>query len=349
MKSGNQKRQNPGPAWQAGATEAQRVHCSWRGGRFKVVSWASAAACESGTHEGKDHAKTPRREVGFAGSGTLTQSGGGTNTISRALKVGYDATGSGTYDLSGNGKLNAPDEYIGYSGAGVFIQSGGTNTTGTLYLGYRVTANGAYDLRDSGYVDAGTEYIGYEGTATFTHSGGTNSASLVVLGLGGSGLAATYELSDTGRLVADSETIGRGTIRQRGGTNTTSDLALVYSSYGGCSGTYSLEDGTLNAIGEGVLRFLFHGVRRVRQWNLYAHRCGGDFRQFGRQRYREHRQSDGDVGGRGKRLGADGRARAGDDGAVDRGGDGVDDGETPGTEVPVGGVSNGEHRQAAGS
>jgi hypothetical protein len=83
------------------------------------------------------------------GTGTFTQSGG-THTVSNNLYLGTGglfATGSGSYDLSGNGSLTAGTEYIGYSGIGNFTQSGGTHTvSGTMTLAASLGGSGTYNL-----------------------------------------------------------------------------------------------------------------------------------------------------------------------------------------------------------
>jgi autotransporter-associated beta strand protein len=62
-------------------------------------------------------------DVGYAGSGTFTQTGG-TNTISGSLCLGYSAGSSGTYNLSG-GLLVVPQVSSG-AGSYAFNFSGGT-------------------------------------------------------------------------------------------------------------------------------------------------------------------------------------------------------------------------------
>ena len=69
--------------------------------------------------------------VGSSGTGTFSQSGG-TNTIIETeptgMYVGYNAGGSGAYNLSGSGLLTTSMQYVGYSTTGNFNQTGGTNT-----------------------------------------------------------------------------------------------------------------------------------------------------------------------------------------------------------------------------
>ena len=59
--------------------------------------------------------------VGYSGTGTFTQTGGTNNLSYGYLYLGYNAGGSGAYNLSGSGQLSSPNyEYVGYSGTGSF-------------------------------------------------------------------------------------------------------------------------------------------------------------------------------------------------------------------------------------
>ena len=166
--------------------------------------------------------------IGYSGTGEFTQTEGsynpGSNTISSALYLGYDSTGSGTYNLN-SGILVAANEYIGHSGTGTFNQTqgeyfAGSNTiTNALYLGYNPTGSGTYNL-NSGTLSAANEYIGYSGTGKFTQTGGThNVTNALVLGhqAGSTGL---YQLQG-GVLNANNVQVGgagHGTFGFSGGT-----------------------------------------------------------------------------------------------------------------------------------
>jgi hypothetical protein len=137
--------------------------------------------------------------------------------------------GTGTYLLSGDGILSAPEEHIGAFGTGAFIQTGGINTTDTLVLGYNVGGTGSYDLGPSGSITAGIERIGLEGTGAFTQTGGTNTISdTLVLGQEVSGQG--YYTLEGGTLSTNLVQVGgagEGTFTQEGGTHTVaSDLTL---------------------------------------------------------------------------------------------------------------------------
>ncbi len=154
--------------------------------------------------------------VGYAGTGSFTQSGG-VHTLSAGafngpLYLGYNTGSNGTYTLSGSGVLNTTSEFVGYSGLGTMNQAGGSNTTsffgafyigynagasghynqsggtnnvvfgGALYLGDQAGSIGAYSLSGSGLLTASTEYVGYSGSGSFTQSGGSNSAGNLSIG-----------------------------------------------------------------------------------------------------------------------------------------------------------------------
>jgi len=84
--------------------------------------------------------------IGDSGTGTLNQTSA-TNTVNDDLYLGYNSTGSGTYNLSGTGSLTAPSQAIGYNGTGTFTQTGGSNTiTDQLDLGTNPGSLGTYSL-----------------------------------------------------------------------------------------------------------------------------------------------------------------------------------------------------------
>ena len=167
--------------------------------------------------------------IGYAGSGTLNQSGG-TNSIFKNLYLGYNSVANGTYNLSGTGLLLANYgqvggyvQHVGYSGTGTFLHSGTASAVfSILYLGTNAGANGTYNLSDNGQVSASTLHIGYRGNGTFVQSGGTNLVSNI-LDLGTSaGATGAYNLSSSGQLSGSNEYVGyagTGTFTQSGGTN----------------------------------------------------------------------------------------------------------------------------------
>ena len=87
--------------------------------------------------------------VGDAGQGMLNQ-GGGALTVNSDLQIGAQATGDGTYYLSG-GTLKLPgaadQELVGDQGTGLFNQTGGTNTViFNLIVGNQNGSDGTYTL-----------------------------------------------------------------------------------------------------------------------------------------------------------------------------------------------------------
>ncbi len=124
---------------------------------------------------------TTNEYIGTTGRGGYVQSLG-VNSVTGYLHLGYNASGNGSYDLSGSGNLSAGYEYIGYAGTGAVTQSGGAHTVANyLHLGYADTGSGRYDL-SGGSLSARYEYIGVNGTGIFNQTGGahtlTNNLSL---------------------------------------------------------------------------------------------------------------------------------------------------------------------------
>jgi len=190
--------------------------------------------------------------VGGKSMGTFNQTGGIHDTT-HGFTLGYDPSGSGTYNLS-EGNLSAGGETIGREGSGTFTQTGGTNIiTNRLTLGGRSGSTGTYDLSGTGALSATNEHIGNLGTGTFTQTGGTNTIGswLYVGGEGGTGLGL-YSLSGTGVLSAGYEAIQsaeNATFNQTGGTNTTTGALYVGSNW---NGTYNLSGGDLSASWEHI-------------------------------------------------------------------------------------------------
>jgi autotransporter-associated beta strand protein len=189
----------------------------------------------------------PTEYIGYSGSGIFTQTGG-THTVTSDLYLGYAAGSSGSYSLSNNGLLSAPNnQVIGNSGTGSFTQSGGNNAGFALYLGGSNQGVGFYSL-SAGSLSA-IEFVGYasNGYGSFTQSGGTNSSFSLDLGFL-SNSSGTYTLKG-GSVSATVEYIGfYGTagFAQTGGTHAVSNT-LYMGYYAGSSGTYNLQTGSLSA------------------------------------------------------------------------------------------------------
>jgi autotransporter-associated beta strand protein len=176
-----------------------------------------------------------------AGTASVTLPGGACNN----LTVGNSAA-NGTVDMTG-GDLSETTAYVGYGNTGVFSHSGGTNTVGTLFVGpfavfVNQPDNGSYLLGGAGELSAGTEWIGCYGKGAFTQTSGTHSVSTLRLGGYSTGAKATFDLSGSGVLSADSEYVGyssgTATFTQSGGTNTAGYLEVHNS--------YTLSGGFLN-------------------------------------------------------------------------------------------------------
>ena len=188
-------------------------------------------------------AVTELEAIGDSGVGTFTQTGGD-NNCSSAVTLGREPNGDGTYNmsggtlegeilmgdinyqnvrgtfnLSGTGAINAPNELVTGTIAAspsVFIQSGGSNTVSGVGLtigltpgfvpagrgfgeyippGYGVYSISAGTLLDSGPLNVGGNY------GTFTSTGGTstvaavNNAGSLIIGLG---INTTGNLTVTG-------------------------------------------------------------------------------------------------------------------------------------------------------
>jgi len=115
--------------------------------------------------------------IGNLGTGTFTQSGSSSNSISGTLDIGSQSGSTGTYTLSDTATLSAGSETVGDQGTGTFTQSGtASNTiTGGLILGNTSTGIGTYNL-EGGTLSAGYETIGGLGTGTLTQSGTSSNA-----------------------------------------------------------------------------------------------------------------------------------------------------------------------------
>ena len=173
-----------------------------------------------------------------------SRSGGSNGNSSSSLYIGYNATASGSYNLSGSGPLSTGFEFVGYSGNGAFTQSGGSNgnSSSSLYVGYNVTASGSYNLSGSGSLSMGFEFVGYSGNGAFTQSGGSNSTWLD-LGYN-AGSSGSYTLSGSGELGGSVEFIGfsgNGSFIQSGGINGLgSSNQLLLGCKAGSTGSYTL-------------------------------------------------------------------------------------------------------------
>ena len=205
----------------------------------------------------------------FAGSGTLTNSTLGDNSVLEISGkpssvsntsfngfIGVDSGGSLTLD---NGSMinsvlsGAPqDVSIGASVSGSLTIEGGSQlgiNGAKLNLGILAGASGTVSLNNTSSLATDNELIGGAGSGQFTQSGGTNTVN-VQLTLGDqAGGTGTYNLSG-GSLQALNETIGNsgtGTLTQSAVSTNTVLGTLAISQNSGLPSSYDLQSGTLNA------------------------------------------------------------------------------------------------------
>jgi autotransporter-associated beta strand protein len=139
-----------------------------------VGVYSTAASAGSYSLSGSGLLTVPAETVGYAGTGSFTQSAG-TNSVSGDIQLGYLYFGNGAYSLGG-GQLSAANEYVGVQGTGTVSQTGGTNTVfGTLCVGYDSGGTGTYNL-NGGTLVAPLICVG-SGSGSLTFNGGTFIAS----------------------------------------------------------------------------------------------------------------------------------------------------------------------------
>ena len=170
--------------------------------------------------------------IGDNGSGTFNQMYG-TNSATSFLSVGHNASGSGSYILSGGLlTVGSVGEYIGDNGNGSFNQTAGTNSTsGQVVVGNNPGSNGSYNLGGSGYFAVPNLFVGNSSTGTLTQTGGALSVSSS-LNLGNNtGGSGSYSLGgglltvgNGGECIGDN---GNGSFNQTAGTNATSGQVAV--------------------------------------------------------------------------------------------------------------------------
>ena len=221
--------------------------------------------------------------IGWAGSGTLNQSGG-SHSAATGFVIGAKETGQGTYNLSG-GSASA-DQFltVGDEGTGTLVQTGGVvritgggisdyYTRSGMQLGYRQHGLGTYDLIDgtvgsSGGGDYINVEIGNEGTGVFNQSGGLldptfclepeacgyysrylSNANGTVNIAKQTGSTGTYNMSG-GRAITNGVNVGiggQGRFNQSGGSQVIKGTLEVADDTAGGSGVYTLSGGTLDA------------------------------------------------------------------------------------------------------
>jgi hypothetical protein len=192
-----------------------------------------------------------REYMGYGGNVTFTQSGGA-HSVGNWLYMGFLPTGVGKYTLSG-GTLSSPGQSVGYrsTAESLFTQSGGTNTASSfITIGDQAGALGRYEFQN-GQLNPLTLNVGWDGTGVLHQANGTLNTSSMRVGMNASADGAVT--LDAGAInVSQSSYVGNGgsgTFVQNGGTHTftTGNFAGLFIGYSpGSSGTYTLNNGTLN-------------------------------------------------------------------------------------------------------
>jgi T5SS/PEP-CTERM-associated repeat protein len=211
--------------------------------------------------------------VGYGGSGTMNQTGGNVTVTNGAeMVLGYFSGSSGVYNLSG-GTLSTPGLRIGDddSATGQFVQSGGTaSVSADLEIAsFSNSSVGSYSISNGRLIVGRNMLLGEAGTGTFMQSGGTvqlTGGGTNGLIIGSSPVSGTNPasigsytlsaglLSVTGRVYVGFA--GNGSFTQSGGTNAINGRLVLASATGTntSAADYSLQGGTLNVTGDGVIQ-----------------------------------------------------------------------------------------------
>jgi len=202
--------------------------------------------------------------LGYAGTGTFTQSGG-SNHCGILTIANSTSSSIGAYNLGGNGYLSANFEYLGWAGTGSFTQSAGTNAVGSLILAQSASSTGSYNL-NGGLLSLSSLSRG-AGSATFNFSGGTfqaastlsTSVPIVLSTAGSNGVFDTEgnALTLSGPLsgAGGAEKIGTGTLTlmasntYTGGTTISSGVLAAANPSALGTGAVNLVGGTLQIAG----------------------------------------------------------------------------------------------------
>jgi hypothetical protein len=234
------------------------------GGTFTVNNGSLILGNEAGSAgrynlSGTGVLSTANTFIGNYGNGEFNQSGG-------VNYVGYDVSGNslgvfselivgrlagstGTYNLSGDGKLYAAREIVGDAGGyGSFTQSGSSvhEVAENLIIGQDIWTGslgdgapwGSFSLKDNAQLTVkGSVFLGDEGgNGYFEQSGTSQNTILGALVIGGNSESGTPAQPSVGKYI------------QMGGTLTTGMLYLGLES--GSRGTYELHSGNLNTTDE---------------------------------------------------------------------------------------------------
>ncbi|MGN6366668.1 MAG: beta strand repeat-containing protein [Phycisphaerae bacterium] len=199
--------------------------------------------------------------IGYAGSGTFTQSGGNNTLLAGYLILGNTTNSTGNYTLSA-GNLSAPNIGVALPGASAnFTQTGGNVTVGSLGIANNAAnATGAYSLSNGsitlvGYPSAAYVYVAGSGNGSFTQSGGSiapaaNIDATLYVGFSATAVGS-FSLSNGSISIPQGREYigcyGNGTFTQSGGQNTLAGTAfLSIAAFPGSTGSYLLSGGELS-------------------------------------------------------------------------------------------------------
>ena len=147
--------------------------------------------------------------IAYSGNATFNQSSG-THSVAGVLRVGRQATGNGTYLLSGDGVLYSGIPFVGYSGTGTFIQSGGEHhVTAAMFIGTQTGSRGSYLMSDGTLTIGASEQVGVDGSGAFVQSGGQVFVGNSITIAANPGSSGTYLLS--GGYVQAANLVNNGT------------------------------------------------------------------------------------------------------------------------------------------
>jgi hypothetical protein len=196
--------------------------------------------------------------VAYAGNATFNQSGG-MNTVDGILRVGRQASGNGTYLLSGDARLVSGIPFVGYFGSGTFIQSGGEHQVlAAMFIGNQAGAHGLYVLSDGTLSVGGSEHVGTDGSGTLQQSGGVQTIGGALVIAADPGASGTVLLS--GGYLSATNLVNNGTF-MASGTGVGSFVQVAGAGSISAAGTSSL---SASAIRQSILSLAETGRVEVR-------------------------------------------------------------------------------------
>jgi hypothetical protein len=191
--------------------------------------------------------------VGYGGTGTMTQSGSTqvTSTTSMAVGITTNTAGTGEYKLQSGtltveGTGNVLGIGVGAGGQGTFTQSGGRLIVGgTLQVGARSSGQlGVYNL-EGGIASANQLYIGVESRGTANSN--TLTGSGIVTQKAGTTLTVAGNFNLAGSTTSTVTSSTTGAYNMQGGLLTLSGTSAIWAigNGPGSSGTFNQTGGTV--------------------------------------------------------------------------------------------------------